>query len=326
MRTPAGLLSSAVKLVLAALTLESVAPVLHAQQTRTANDGVYTEAQAARGQELYRDKCAKCHGDGLEGKLGPPLTGSAFLAIWGVQPLSELAGKIRNTMPADDQGKLKPAEAADLVAFILQTGKFPSGRNELSSDEAALKSIMLAPGAQAAATTRQTAASQAAASQAPAFPAMGNLAQVMRGILFPSSNIIFNVQLHDPAEPVKPEATDAASFSLTNWGAGIYTGWQIVDYAAVAIAESAPLMLTPGRRCENGRPVPVDRPDWIKFSQELAEVGRIVYKASQTRSQQAVSDATSQLADACLHCHQVYRDKRGGRPGNTAALAARCTP
>jgi hypothetical protein len=148
----------------------------------------------------------------------------------------------------------------------------------------------------------------------------------MRGILFPTSNIIFNVQLHDPGAPVKPGTTDAASFSWTDWGAGIYTGWQVVDYAAVAIAESAPLMLTPGRRCENGRPVPVDRPDWIKFSQELAEVGRIVYKASQTRNQQAVSDATNQLADACLHCHQVYRDKRGSRPGDATALAARCTP
>jgi mono/diheme cytochrome c family protein len=320
MRMPAGLLSFAAKLALAALTLESLTPLMQAQ-TRTAGDGVYTEAQAARGHALYRDKCTKCHGDALEGKLAPPLTGSAFLAIWGGQPLSELAGKIRNTMPADDQGKLKPPEATDLVAFILQTGRFPSGRNELSFEEAALKSIVLAPTAQAAGS-----APQSAASQAPAFPAMGNLAQVMRGILFPSSNIIFNVQLHDPGAPVKPGATDAASFSWTDWGAGIYTGWQIVDYAAVAIAESAPLMLTPGRRCENGRPVPVDRPDWIKFSQELAEVGRIVYKASQTRSQQAVSDATNQLADACLHCHQVYRDKRGSRPGDTTALAARCTP
>lgn len=320
MRMPAGLLSAA-QFALATLTLQSLTPAVHAQQTHTAGDGVYTEAQAARGHALYRDKCAKCHADALEGKLGPPLTGSAFLAVWGAQPLSELAGKIRNTMPADDQGKLKPAEASDLVAFILQTGKFPSGRNELSFEEAVLKSIVLAPTAQAAATTPQSASSQAAA-----FPAMGNLAQVMRGILFPTSNIIFNVQLHDPGEPVKPGATDATSFSWTDWGAGIYTGWQIIDYAAVAIAESAPLMLTPGRRCENGRPVPVDRPDWIKFSQELADVGRIVYKASQTRNQQAVSDATSQLADACLHCHQVYRDKRGSRPGDATALAARCTP
>ena len=87
----------------------------------------------------------------------------------------------------------------------------------------------------------------------------------------------------------------------------------------MAIAESAPLLLTPGRRCENGKPVPVDRPDWIKFTQGLVEAGREAYRASQSRSQEAVSDATNQLADSCFQCHRVYRDKRGG-------AAARCTP
>ena len=62
MRLPAGL-----NLALAALTFESLTPVAHAQQTRTAGDGVYSEAQAARGHALYRDTCAKCHGDALEG-------------------------------------------------------------------------------------------------------------------------------------------------------------------------------------------------------------------------------------------------------------------
>jgi S-disulfanyl-L-cysteine oxidoreductase SoxD len=293
---------------------------MHAQQTRTANDSVYTDAQATRGRTLYREKCATCHGDALEGKLAPPLAGSAFLAVWGPQPLSDLAGKIRNTMPADDPGKLKPAEAADLVAYILQAGKFPSGRNELGADEAMLKSIVIA--------AAKPQAIAPPASQAPAFPPLGNLNQVMRGILFPSSNIIFNVQTNDPGAPAKPGQAGAGAkpFSWTDWGAGIYTGWQVVDFAAVAIAESAPLMLTPGRRCENGRPVPVDRPDWIKFSLALAEAGRVAYRASQTRNQEAVSDATNQLADACFQCHSVYRDKRGSRPGDPAANAARCTP
>jgi mono/diheme cytochrome c family protein len=322
MRTLAGLLPRSLGLAVAAgVMLGSLAPVMHAQQTRTANDRVYTDAQATRGRTLYRGKCATCHGDALEGKLAPALSGSAFLGVWGAQPLSELAGKIQKTMPADDPGKLKPSESADLVAYILQAGKFPSGRNELSADEAVLKSIVL--------TAAKPQAIAPAAPQSPVFPAMGNLAQVMRGILFPSSNIIFNVQTNDPGAPVKPGQVGAGAttaFSWTDWGAGIYPGWQIVDYAAVAVAESAPLMLTPGRRCENGRPVPIDRPDWIKFSLELAEAGRAAYRAAQMRSQEAVSDASSQLADACLHCHEVYRDKRGFRPGDPAAGAARCTP
>lgn len=300
------------------LVLACFAPALPAQAARTANDRVYVDAQAARGRALYQQKCTTCHGDALEGKSAPPLVGSEFLAVWGSQPLSELASKIRNTMPADDPGKLTSAQTAELVAYILQAGKFPSGPTPLPSDEAALQSITL--------TGAKPATNSAAASQMPAFPPTGNLNQLMRAILFPNSNIIFNVQTNDPGAPRKPSA-DGADFSWTTWGAGLYSGWQIVDYAAIAIADSAPLLLTPGRRCQNGRPVPVDRPDWIKYTQELSEVGREAYRISQTRNQQAVSDFTTKLADACLHCHQVYRDKRGFRRGDqAAALAARCTP
>jgi S-disulfanyl-L-cysteine oxidoreductase SoxD len=302
--------------VVAAAAIGALLPAAHAQQARKASDGVYTDAQATRGRALYQERCALCHGNTLAGGGAPPLSGSVFIMAWGAQPLWELASKIRNTMPANDPGKLTPPQSADLVAYLLQFGKFPSGRTELGSDEAALKAIVLpGPGPQANAPS---------ASQAPAFPAMGNMAQVMRGILFPSSNIIFNVQTNDPGAPVQPGQLGKGSFSWVDWGAGIYKGWEIVDYAAVSVAESAPLLLTPGRRCENGRPVPVDRPDWIRFTQELAVAGRAAYKASQTRSQEAVSDVSSQLADSCLHCHEVYRDKgRGADPSNKAA---RCLP
>ena len=58
----------------------------------------------------------------------------------------------------------------------------------------------------------------------------------------------------------------------------------------------------------------------------LAEAGRAAYRASQTRKQEAVSEASNQLADACLHCHEVYRDKRGGTKTDPSNKAARCTP
>jgi mono/diheme cytochrome c family protein len=307
--------------IIAGATIGLLSRVVHAQSGRTANDGVYTDAQATRGRALYQGQCAQCHGDALGGGLAPPLSGSVFIAAWGAQPLWELASKIRNTMPASDPGKLTPSQSADLVAYLLQVGKFISGRTELGGDEAALKAVLL-PGPRPEAIAP-------AGSHAPAFPAAGNLAQVMRGILFPTANIIFNVQTYDPGAPAKPGPVGAgttAPFSWTDWGAGIYKGWEVVDYAAVAVAESAPLMLTPGRRCENGRPVPVDRPDWIKFTQELAEAGRAAYKASQTRSQEAVSDSSNQLSDACLHCHQVYRDKPGGKGGDPSNKAAHCLP
>jgi hypothetical protein len=51
-----------------------------------------------------------------------------------------------------------------------------------------------------------------------------------------------------------------------------------------------------------------------------------VYAASQTRSQEKVSDITERLADMCLHCHQVFRDKRIGRtPDDPQNRSARCS-
>ena len=47
-----------------------------AQATKSANDGVYSDAQAKRGDVLYKENCATCHGDNLEGSGPmPPLTG-----------------------------------------------------------------------------------------------------------------------------------------------------------------------------------------------------------------------------------------------------------
>jgi hypothetical protein len=51
-----------------------------------------------------------------------------------------------------------------------------------------------------------------------------------------------------------------------------------------------------------------------------------VYPPAQTRKQEPVSDATNVLADACLNCHVVYRDKEGGPAADPSNKAARCQP
>ena len=305
----------------AAVALWTVA-LTQAQGARTVRDGVFTDAQAGRGQAIYQKQCASCHGGKLEGSQGPPLTADVFIGHWQTQPLSELAGKIRNTMPADAVGTLTPQQSADLVAFILKTGGFAAGKTELAADEAVLGKITWPAGLVAAAAPSNT--------QGRVYPPLGNMAQLMRGIFFPNSNLIFTVQTRDPGAPAAPPSAtnQSAGFSFVDWGAGIYGGWQLVDNAAIALADASPLMLTPGIRCENGRLAPVTDPDWIKFTEQLIAVSQKTYRASQSRSQDAVSEATGDLSDACAACHQAYRDIRGRGsapdPTDPSNKAARC--
>ena len=276
--------------------------VTHAQTPRSAQDGVYTDAQAARGQKVYDTQCASCHGPGLKGLAAPPLAGDVFAASWQGQPLSELASKIRNTMPADAPGTVSAASAADLVALILKSGGFPASRTELASGDDALKAVSW---------PARPAAAQAAGT-VKAYPPLGNMAQLMRGIYFPNSNLLFTVQTRDPAAP-QPKPTpeqEKQGFSVFDWGQGIYGGWQTIDNAAIAIADAGPLMLTPGIRCENGRLAPVTEPDWIKYTEDMMAVARKMYKLSQSRNQEAVSDATGDLSDSCAACHNAYREVR----------------
>ena len=269
-------------------------------QPRTVSDGVYTAQQATRGQMVYNDKCSTCHANNLAGRLGPPLTGTDFLAVWSGQSVFDLANKIQKTMPKQNAPTLTAQESADLLAYMLQVGKYPAGNTELTMNEAALKPISF-PG--------RAAPGQAPPSSVTALPSAGSVAQVMRGILFPSANIVFTTQSIDPGVKRAPVDTGAGGFDWLTWGQSVYAGWEVVDYAAVSVAESAQLMLTPGRRCENNIAVPVNDPDWIKFTMELAEAGRASYKASQTRVQETVADSTNQLNDSCMNCHRVFRGR-----------------
>ena len=143
-----------------------------------------------------------------------------------------------------------------------------------------------------------------ATAQAPAPEPVGSLAEVMRSILFPNSNILFDVQSRDPEAP--PETT-AADGTVTATFSSIYTGWPLVESAAVALAESAQLIVMPGRMCENGRPVPVDRDDFQQYARELVDVGKKAYAIAETRDLDAMVEVTNDVAGACENCHSVYR-------------------
>lgn len=311
---------------LAALTFLVVAIAsvsVRAQAPPTVQDGVYSDAQATRGQTLYSQRCAACHGPALQGAQAPQLTGDAFVRKFRLEPLSALFIKIRYTMPpnAAVAAQLTPQQGADLVAHVLKANGLPAGKTDFAAADATNSRVAwpAAPG------------NDAPAAAAARFAPTGTLNQLMRGVFFPNSNLLFTVQTRDPAAPVPPPdpAAKGAGFSVFEWGQGIYTGWPVIENAAAALADASPWMLTPGLRCENGRTAPVTEPDWIRFTEQMVSVAKRGYRLAQTRNQEAVSEWTGDLSDACAACHGVYRDVGGrGRGANPLAPGlnpARCT-
>jgi mono/diheme cytochrome c family protein len=122
---------------------QSTAPAPRAaSMTSSIWDGVYTTAQAARGATVYRDGCARCHGDALQGHDdGAPLAGQDFMTSRNGTPLFSLFNKIKLRMPDDDPGSLSGGDTADVVAYILQVNKVPAGKTELSSESERLRQI-----------------------------------------------------------------------------------------------------------------------------------------------------------------------------------------
>ena len=152
-------------------------------------------------------------------------------------------------------------------------------------------------------TPSAAAASKGGGAAAALIPASANLSQLMRGILFPNSNVIFAAQSDNPAD-VKP---DPRPSTATNPLAGSFGKWEAVENSALAIAESANLLTISGRKCSNGRDVPLKNADWTKFVQELRAAGLTAYKAAQLKNQDNIVTAADALTMACSNCHEKYR-------------------
>ena len=106
-------------------------------------DGVYSTAQANRGQALYSKACASCHKAELEGHgPTPSLAGPEFRDRWDGQTLGDLFEKMQATMPGDHPGSLSREENAAILAFILRSNEMPVGEKDLRTESDWLGKIL----------------------------------------------------------------------------------------------------------------------------------------------------------------------------------------
>jgi mono/diheme cytochrome c family protein len=110
-------------------------PRVAAQGTTSQWDGVYTAAQADRGEALYASNCAPCHNWDLTGtEIAPALAGSSFGGRWTGKSLAKLFDYTQALMPQNSPGGLTRQQNADILAFVFQSGNAPPGPTELPID------------------------------------------------------------------------------------------------------------------------------------------------------------------------------------------------
>jgi mono/diheme cytochrome c family protein len=118
-------------------------PIAQGVTARTVWDGVYSEAQAARGKTLYDAQCAFCHQPDLRGQgFAPGLVEDTFTSRWQDGNLGDLLTIVKVTMPQDKPASLSDDENAAIVAYLLQANRYPAGQQELRLDLAALKEVV----------------------------------------------------------------------------------------------------------------------------------------------------------------------------------------
>jgi mono/diheme cytochrome c family protein len=103
---------------------------------RTTRSGVYTAAQAERGEEVYAGFCRSCH-------TAASHTGATFASTWKGRSMADLYGYVAEQMPKNDPGGLAAEQYADVVAYLLRVNAMPAGRTELAPDPTALGAIRI---------------------------------------------------------------------------------------------------------------------------------------------------------------------------------------
>jgi hypothetical protein len=122
----------------------------------------------------------------------------------------------------------------------------------------------------------------------PTIEPVASVKQIMDGIVGPAAGVVFDsvgTIVSAAGIEEKQPRTDAE--------------WAVVGASAAALAESANLIVIGNRA--------VDRDEWVKMSQALAEAAKVVLKATEAKDPMGVLAAGETLNETCDNCHRRYQ-------------------
>ena len=116
-----------------------------------------------------------------------------------------------------------------------------------------------------------------AMTQEPALKPVASITQLMKAMIIPASNDLFNVG----RQPPKDEE-----------------GWAAVRNSAVILAESGNLLMI-GSRAEDSKV-------WMETSRALVDAGEAALKAALAKDVDGINEAGNQIVDSCEMCHEKH--------------------
>jgi cytochrome c len=126
-------------------------------QNATVWDGIYSGAQARRGEEVYKRSCGYCHRDDLSGGFfdngvgrtpalaGPRAFDSSFVERWKNMTMAEMVATVAATMPQQEPASLSAQAYVDVVCYLLSKNDVRAGQTDLPTDVEALQHVVIVP-------------------------------------------------------------------------------------------------------------------------------------------------------------------------------------
>ena len=125
------------------------------------------------------------------------------------------------------------------------------------------------------------------APEPPPFDEVADVRQLMLSVVDPAADVywgsVATIMTMEGTEEIAPKNS---------------AEWADVQYAAMVIAESGNLLMTPGRVQED--------PKWMELSQALIASGRVAMAAAEARDPEAVFEAGGEVYLVCSECHATF--------------------
>lgn len=126
----------------------------------------------------------------------------------------------------------------------------------------------------------------------PPFRVVADVHELMEGLVAPAADVVFksvgSIISEKGIEEIQPKDDQ---------------GWEVVEHAALGLAESANLLMLEGRA--------VDQGDWIKHSQDLIDRSLDAAKMAKEKDKDGLLEAGGEVYVVCQSCHMQYIKEDG---------------